>query len=126
MKNIYLETLASVVCSSNNKTEKGIGITLVVNGMLISGDLVSKGTFFDEEGNDGLKALRDKLVQTAKEHNLNDVDGVEPDYEFEPTLYLKNAKYFSGGNQIPTTGSALITVDLNSVDAFSMGKFEQQ
>lgn len=126
MKNIYLETLASVVCSSNNKTEKGIGITLVVNGMLISGDLVSKGTFFDEEGNDGLKALRDKLVQTAKEHNLNDVDGVEPDYEFEPTLYLKNAKYFSGGNQIPTTGSTLITVDLNSVDAFSMGKFEQK
>lgn len=126
MKNIYLETLASVVCSSNNKTEKGIGITLVVNGMLISGDLVSKGTFFDEEGNDGLKALRDKLVQTAKEHNLNDVDGVEPDYEFEPTLYLKNAKYFSGGNQIPTTSDALITVDLNSVDAFSMGKFEQK
>lgn len=126
MKNIYLETLASVVCSSNSKVDKGIGITLVVKGMLISGDLVSKGTFFDEDGNEGLKTLRDKFVQTAKDHNLNEVEGVDPDYEFEPTLYLKDAKYFSGGNQIPTTGGALITVDLNSVDAFSMGKFEQQ
>jgi hypothetical protein len=126
VKNIYLETLASVVCASKGKTSAGIGITLVVNGMLISGDLISKGSFFDEEGNESLKALQDKLIQTAKDHNLNDVDGVEPDYEFEPTLYLKNAKYFSGGNQIPTNGGALITVDLNSVDAFSMGRFEQQ
>lgn len=126
MKNIYLETLVAVVCGSESKTDKGIGITLSVNGMLISGELVSKGTFFDHEGNSTLKALRDKLIHTAEEHNLNETDGVTPDHEFELTLYLKNAKYFSGGNQIPSSGGALITVDLNSVDAFSMGRFEQQ
>ncbi|MCW8041016.1 hypothetical protein [Acinetobacter entericus] len=126
MKNIYLETLASVVCSSEIKADKGVPITLCVKGMLITGDLISKAAFIDDEGNIGLKALRDRMIQVAEEHNLNETEEVTPDYEFEPTLYLKNAKYFSGGNQIPTNGGALITVDLNSVDAFSMGRFEQQ
>ncbi|MCO8087257.1 hypothetical protein [Acinetobacter indicus] len=126
MKNIYLETLASIICSSDKISDKGVPITLSVKGVLISGELISKGTFFDDEGNSGLRSLRSRLLEVAEDHDLNDNNGVDPDHDFEPTLYLKNAKYFVGGGQIPTEGSALIAVDLNSVDAFNMGQFKQE
>lgn len=118
MNHVLLGSIAAIMDGGSDESEKGIPITLTVNGLIISGEITTKTNFFNAPENAGLKAMKDRMLEVLKENEL-DEDGMEADIASH--LYLKNAAYFSAGKQIPATEKTCIMVSLDSVDAFSMG-----
>lgn len=121
MKHGLLRMLVHIVNSDVEKFKDGAdGITLSVNGILISGAVIPRDIYYAQHQNETLKYFIDlaKAVETEegiekeKEEKLEDIN----------YLYLKDAIYLSGHAQVPTGGGTTICVLIDSVDAFNMGE----
>lgn len=122
MKNVELRALAYLV-SKEPETYKdgGDGVTLAVNGLLISGLIIPKSAYLDQKQNKTLKSFYD-LADKAKAEQGGDEDPEEKlDLEKYTRLYLKNARYFVGDRSFPTNGENYAIIDIDSVNAYNMG-----
>lgn len=119
MKNLLLRTLGYVVNEDPEKFKDGAdGITLSVNGMLISGVLIPRDVFYANPQNTSLKYFIDIMDKNAEEQGVEEEPTKIEDINY---LHLKDACYYLGGNTIPTNGTNTLMVLIDSVDAFNMG-----
>lgn len=114
-----LELVIIAVNAANDSTDGRTvqGITLAVNGLLISGKIISEKDFL--LSNKTLNALDEIVEESARETTGG---GKMPRSPHEFFIHLKNAKVFAfGGNPIPSQGDgAFWRVRLSSVDGFFM------
>lgn len=124
-----IDDLLKALVMVPEKTSLELGITLNVNGLLVTGFLISQQTYFDtltERVNstnsdsetkdilaDFLVQLKDVLLtKTTQENN-----------DFSPFIHLRDAKiYPSEGKGMPTFGHALWRGDIRAVNGFSLGE----
>ena len=99
-------------------------MTLCIGGTIISGDVISKASFYEAEQNKRLKAMRDSIVKVAEDNGLLEDEPESDEFTPEETLYLKDAFYFTGNQRTPSKGGIYIAVNLESIDAFNIGTFE--
>lgn len=122
------ELLKSLVMVSE-KTSVEIGITLNVNGLLITGFLISQESYFDkltqriqstESDSEAASTLVDFLKQlkhTLLEKSSDEKNGLLP------FIHLRDAKiYPSEGEGMPSFGHALWRGDIRAVNGFSLGE----
>ena len=121
MHDPFLKTLNAAV----NSHELSFGITLVVNGGVITGSLICAKSFFNEFAESVSQAwptgpdegLRASFAQWGQP------EGAKLHEEF---LHLKGARYVSGKDIVPTDiGGMLWRGRLDSVSGFSLGAFNQ-
>ncbi|WEI20143.1 hypothetical protein PY247_10705 [Acinetobacter proteolyticus] len=123
MRNFELRMLAYLVSESPEKyKDGGDGLTLVVNGMLMSGNIIPKPAYLEQKQNTTLKHLFDTADKLKAEIEVEEVQ-VEEEVGLEDytRLYLKNAKYFIGGQFYPSNGDNYAAINIDSIDAFNMG-----
>lgn len=123
MKNALINVVADLMSGEESGQNWG-PVTLCTGGTIISGEVISKASFYEATQNKRLKAMRDSVVKVAEDNGL--LEDAPEDDEFKPeeTLYLKDAFYIAGNRRIPFEGGIYIAVNLESIDAFNMGALE--
>lgn len=124
-KNNHLRALSVAMDGSydekTNITKETVGIILVADGLLISGEMISQQEFLSKEQNLYLTSAVNAYEQTERRKR----EKVQADYSsFDDTsfLHLKNAFYFmSESKTIPTHNGTYIRVGIDSISAYSMG-----
>jgi hypothetical protein len=93
-----------------------LGVTLVVGGLLIAGNVISFEKYL---ASDPITEAMDRAMKQVREKRGEKVprdDGVRR------YIHLRDARYFSPGQQpAPTDGHVTCRVRLDSVAAFHMG-----
>ncbi|QXW27218.1 hypothetical protein KXJ74_07340 [Acinetobacter johnsonii] len=117
MQNKFIRIQANIMANRNTE-EKGFDITLSVRGVLISGTITTKDEFYAAPQNSHLKRMLDYSNKMFGEVRDEDM------FSEEPSLYLKDATYLTGNQMIPSSNGIYISVDLDSIDAFNIGKIE--
>jgi hypothetical protein len=111
------------------KTSLEIGITLNVNGLLVTGFLISQQTYFETlmervNSNKSASEMKTTLVDflaQLKETLLQKT--AQGEQGFSPFIHLRDAKiYPSEGKGMPTFGHALWRGDIRAVNGFSLGE----
>jgi hypothetical protein len=115
-----LEVVVVVVNGANDSTDGRTvqGITLAVNGLLISGKIISERDFV--LSNETLNTVEEEIGDLASEApGPGDVEYYIP-HEF--FIHLKEAKIFTPGQKpMPSDGPGIFwRVKLSSIDGFSM------
>lgn len=121
--------LANLVALTNDYPGVGIGVTLTVNGALVSGLLISGKEYFDslseeigkDSGNslsmgisEGMKNISETLYSSSsKPRPVNTV-----------YIHLKDARHYIGGSAIPQKG-AYWRGKLCDVSGFTFGSLSQ-
>jgi hypothetical protein len=105
------------------------GISLVVSGRTIAGELVNAQAWLDEEAASFRAAGEGagELARVITESLARGVDTVRTGYEPESNrpvgfLHLRNVTVFDAGNELR---SNLMRVRIESVDAWTMGRWER-
>ena len=120
MKHGLLRMLVHVVNSDVERFKNGAdGITLSVNGILISGTVIPRDVYYAQPQNETLKSFIDLAKSVEEEEGIEEKK--EEKLEDINYLHLKDAIYLSGHAQVPTDGGTTICVLIDSVDAFNMG-----
>lgn len=128
MKAIYLLDIFNKIVNRSSDDSTAIGVTLNVQGITVSGLLISRKKYYDEVYNvislhssdsEGWKLLFEDmkkfLPRNEDEWDLtDDVMGIT-------VLCLKDAKYLIGAEPIPVSGPALWIGKIESVDGFMIG-----
>jgi len=98
-----------------------IGITLNVNGVLVSGIIIPRKEFYHTDQNFVLKPLYDALIeQMASEGEVFD----ETDIENIGLIHLKDAAYITGSQRVPSTGGMTVAIDIEDISSYSMGQLK--
>lgn len=126
MKNRLLKYPVYLINENPEEYKDGAdGITLSVNGMLITGQLVPRKYFYEAEQNTFLNRLmvpEDEIVkdQAEGEQTTEEVD-VEAEVDKITLIHLTNAFYMMGSQRAPSSGGMFIAVNIDSIDAYSIG-----
>jgi len=124
-----IDDLLKALVMVPEKTSLEIGITLNVNGLLITGFMISQQTYFEEitaqvnsnKTDSETKASLTKFFGDLKDTLLS--KSTSDDDYFAPFIHLRDAKiYPSEGRGMPTFGHALWRGDIRSVNGFSLGE----
>lgn len=123
----FVQILVSIV----NQTSIGIGITLNVGGLIISGELVSKKNYFEGLAQEMALANADEPIKDALQTVFRKISGQdelsieESQNENQPPpkfIHLKNAKMLlANGKQVPTNQGVWWRGRLSAVDGFCLG-----
>ena len=122
MKNVELRMIAYLLHTNPEKfKDGGDGVTLVVNGLLLSGITIPRATYIEQDQNLTFKSffeVEKKVIdELAADVETDDVLNLES----YTRLYLKNARYFVEKESLPTNGMNYAVVNIDSVDAFNLG-----
>jgi hypothetical protein len=116
--------LQVLVSTAQSLGHWGLGITLVVDGGIVSGDLVGRDSWFEtlhtnhhDRLGDMTEVLRDAMKRADADHSEQDDD----DLDNFGYIHLVNARYVGGGTFIPTTGGMLWRGRLTSISGFNFG-----
>lgn len=132
--NAFLGTIYDLLTSKQEK-EFEIPITFVVEGLLITGELISAEEFFKIQPNNAYASIyraaiaEEELKYFNEEGRLREeffeLEDDIPDYVWQRFVYLKNARYISGGNFIPSFGNegASIQIRATDISALSLTSF---
>ncbi|ASK62119.1 gas vesicle protein GvpU [Virgibacillus phasianinus] len=108
-----------------NKHDFSLDISLLVNGAVISGTMISAKEYFEslsesfEDGNDIAQALSEQFTK-ASESVDSSSDG---EAHF---IHLKNTHIYCGDSKpTPSKGKILWRGKLNEVDSFFLGKISE-
>lgn len=128
MKNRLLKYLVYFTNLKPEEYKEGAdGISLSVNGILITGRLVPRKYFYEAEQNVALRSLTAPVTDLVVEESQVEAEESEIDIEEEvdkiTLLHLKDAFYMSGSQRFPSNGSMYIAINFDSIDAYSMGAF---
>lgn len=117
-----------------NHVDVRIGITLCVQGMLVSGDLVGGETYLKQLGHNlsegfstatggkGDGGFKEELSRMAERVYAKDRVPAPPEY-----VHLVDTRIFSpGGEPIPNNQGMLFRARIAEVGAFSVGKLARQ
>ncbi|ENW78421.1 hypothetical protein F909_04111 [Acinetobacter sp. ANC 3929] len=119
MKHLILKAIvANVNLGDVYPPEQVIGITLHVNGGLISGDIISRKEYYEHSQNALIKPFYDAIIKSMEDENESFDD---EDLETLTQIHLKNAAYINGSQRIPLRGGTTITVLIDDVSAFNIG-----
>lgn len=124
-KNDHLRTLSVIMDDSHdagtNTTKETIGITLVADGILISGEMISQQEFLSKEQNLYLTSAVNAYEQTEMRRRQK-AQADYSNFDNNSFLHLKNAFYFmTESKTIPTHNGTYIRVGIDSVSAYNMG-----
>ncbi|MGX5792086.1 gas vesicle accessory protein GvpU (plasmid) [Staphylococcus equorum] len=107
-----------------NKDGFTLDISLLVNGAIVSGTLVSAKDYFKslsksfKKGNDVAQELSKELANASDSADSNDA---EVQY-----IHLKDTRIYLGDSKsTPSTGETLWRGKLNEVDSFFLGKITE-
>jgi len=126
----FLQSIVSMV----NGTDLEIGIILAVNGILISGNLVSGHWYFEGVNSDLVRAFRDRDKVTHIEPLYRRYGYIYPTPVFEedsqlpPTyIHLKNARFFHGtGTPLSHESGVWWRGRICEVDGFTLGSLSEE
>jgi hypothetical protein len=114
-----------------------IPVTLAVDGILITGELISSEEFFRIQPNTAFTPLYKIAIQDQESIYFNEDGEVKeeyaekeneiPDYVWQRFIYLKNARYISGGNFFPSVNNEGVSIQVRASDisAFNLSAFTQ-
>lgn len=122
----YLQRLVSIV---NDNPSLQFGLTLHLEGVIVSGSLVSGKKYFEMfaqefadsyPGNDEIKeSIRQALASPASIYDKQDTEVEAPPPHF---IHLVNARSFAPGNSpLPSNRGVLWRGKINAVSGFSLG-----
>jgi hypothetical protein len=122
----YLQRLVSLV---NNNSGLQYGLTLHLEGVIVSGLLISGKKYFETfaqefadnfPGTDESKeSIRQSLASNASIYDKSETEGEAPPPQF---IHLLNARSFApGNNPLPTNRGVLWRGKINAVSGFSLG-----
>jgi len=124
-----IDDLLKALVMVPERTSLEIGITLNVNGLLVTGFMISQQTYFDElteqinsnktdsETQSSLSKFFGELKDTLLAKSASDGN------YFAPFIHLRDVKiYPSEGKGMPTFGHALWRGDIRAVNGFSLGE----
>lgn len=123
MKNSLINLVSDLMGGEESGQNWG-PVTLCIGGTIISGNVISKASFYEAAQNKRLKTMRDSIVKVAEDNGLLENEPESGEFEPEETLYLKDAFYITGNRRIPFEGGIYIAVNLESIDAFNIGALE--
>jgi hypothetical protein len=113
-----------------------IPVTFVVNGLMITGELISHEEFFALKENKPYAPLfkaaiiEEELKYFDEEGNIRaeyaEKEEEIPDYIWQRFVYLKNARYITGGNFMPSPNNPGTSIQIRATDisAMSLASFE--
>lgn len=120
----YLQRLVSMV----NRAPIEMGISLVANGALVSGTLISGKQYFETfareisqawPGDDEAKeSIRSAFASNAE---MYEADTEEENLPLPQYIHLKNATVRTPNGPIPAQGGMLWRGKLNAISGFSLG-----
>lgn len=124
----FLQQLVATV----NRSPVEFGITLYVEGTVVSGMLVSGKKYFDTfakefsdayPGDDEVKEIvRGAFASNSDIYKYDDADGEPPPPQY---IHLINARCFApGGQPLPGNRGVLWRGKINAVSGFSLGSLE--
>lgn len=125
--------LSQIAYTVRNSYEDGVSrfsvpITLVVEGQLISGTMISEDEYFSFDLTSSWKEAYKLIIQEPRQKYLelpDDEFNEEefPDYLKQGYIFLKDAFYVYGDKTIPSTGNKGIPIQVRIADivAFNFG-----
>lgn len=126
MKNRLLKYLVYLINRTPEEFKDGAdGITLNVNGMLITGNMVPRKYYYEADQNVALNSLMEPDEDEAEELDEDSNVDVEAEVDKITLIHLTNAFYMMGSQRVPSSGGIYICVNIESIDAYSMGAMNQ-
>lgn len=115
---ILRAVVANVNLGNVYDPELDIGITLNVNGVLVSGIITSRKEFYNSNQNYVLKPLYDALMEQmaadGEEFDETNLDNIG-------LIHLKDAFYMLDQNRIPYKGGMTVAVNIDDISSYNMG-----
>ncbi len=106
-----------------NAHELSFGVTLVVSGGVITGTLISAQTFFNGFADSISKGWPGGPNEDVRE-SFAKWGGPEGTSLHENFIHIKDARYVSGKDVVPNTGSGMLwRGSIDSVSGFSLGSY---
>lgn len=107
--------------------EKGVGqgITLYVRGLVLTGIMISRKSYFEQsreflgEANNALSVVFDELLQVLEPEK--DDGGPSPDYRF---VHLRNGQVITPGQGAMPNGGTLMRILRDDVTGWSLGNWK--
>lgn len=131
--------LLSYLCDlvENPENELKLPISLVVDGALITGEMIPKSEYFDNAFPDIFKGVIEEFRAEHTEYIKENGEIVEkyssdeaaaniPDGIWQRFFYLENARYVFGNSLIPSSGvnGVYMAVRASDISAFNLGAFD--
>lgn len=120
--------LGSIATLNSKKMYPDTPITMIVNGVLVSGTIINEEEYYSLELNKVHKELYKIAIKEPQEkyfgENAEEVADAEiPDYLRQQFIYLKDAYYVFGDKTIPSIGNKGISIQIRLADvsAFNFG-----
>ena len=115
MRDPVLEMIVSL--SEDQESPLEAALTLVVGGFLVSGHLISKRNFFEQNPITQAINIASDRISAENEHSEEPEDDGKRRY-----IHLRDARYFqSGGPPIPGNGGVFCRIKLTDVSGFHFG-----
>ncbi len=120
--------LRALVRAAQNDGYIGLGLTLQMGGLLVSGALINPKEYFEEFSKMMAKAHIDYVDYALLLRKDIAALGEILDPKAYPTyIHLKEAQYFTpAGDPIPSNSMSLWRGRINRVDGFSLGALEKK
>lgn len=119
------DSILEFFVKASNKHDFSLDITLLVNGAVVTGTIVSAKEYFEtlsesfEDGNDIAKALSEQLTKAGESVDSN----TDEEAHF---IHLKNTHIYCGDSKpTPSKGKILWRGKLSEVDSFFLGKISE-
>jgi len=123
--------LQDVVRLINQVDGMSLGVTLVVGGGVVTGDLISVKNFFHEYGKLWKEGFTSKAAELAEmfdqqwrefgDRAFEEIKAAKP--RLFGYVHLRNARYVLGSTFVPTAGGMLWRGRISEVAGFSIGSF---
>ncbi|WGM23782.1 hypothetical protein [Acinetobacter pittii] len=107
-----------------------IPVTFVVNGLMITGELISHEEFFTLEENKPYAPLYNAAIAEEELKYFDEKGNIRteylekeeeiPDFVWQRFVYLKNARYISGGNFMPSPNHSGTSIQIRATDISAM------
>lgn len=133
--NFLLGHLCDLV--DNPENELKLPISFIVDGALVTGELISKSEYFDnafpEIFKDTIGEFRAENSKYIKEngeivdkYSSDETIADIPDGIWQRFFYLENARYVFGNSLIPSSGvkGVYMAVRVSDISAFNLGVFD--
>ena len=127
------DIVLSILIDSFAEHGVGIGVTLNVKGLIISGELTSREEYFkgiiqQTKNSNGdseiVKAIADSFSTMDK--TIKEILSEKEQKPLPNFVHLKNARYFPGGNCTPSNKGVWWRGRLSEVDGFHIGNLVPQ
>lgn len=124
-----MDRFLRALVAMSEKTHIEIGVTLTVNGLIVTGFIIDQATYFQHliEGIRKTQAdaeIKDLLTDFMDQVNLSLQKSSDEDTLHLPKyIHLRDVKiYPSEGRGMPTYGETIWRGHLSSIDGFSLGE----